>query len=122
MSPNDRFRINTPKASYETIDGETVIINLDNGNYYSLIGVGSDIWRFIENGATVDNIIEVINHQYEGSRADVEDKINKFIAELLEEGLVVNDNRGKKSEGMSEINSLIRTGLSEKRLFLRPRF
>ena len=38
MDTNGRLRINTPKIVHETIDGETVILNLDNGNYYSLVG------------------------------------------------------------------------------------
>jgi hypothetical protein len=40
---NQRFRVNTPTVTHETIDGEAVIINLDSGNYYSLIEVGSFI-------------------------------------------------------------------------------
>ena len=43
MSTNTHFKINTPKIVHETIDGETVILNLDNGNYYSLAGIGADI-------------------------------------------------------------------------------
>ncbi|MER3447566.1 MAG: pyrroloquinoline quinone biosynthesis protein PqqD [Candidatus Dadabacteria bacterium] len=111
MSPNDRFRINSPKISHETIDGETVIINLDNGNYYSLIGVGADVWRFIEIGATIGDIIAIIKHQYVGAHVDIENDINRFISELQEEGLVVDD-KGRSSEG---INGLIETGLSEKK-------
>ena len=31
--------MNTPTVTHETIDGEAVIINLDSGNYYSLVDV-----------------------------------------------------------------------------------
>ncbi len=112
MSPNDRFRINTPKTSHETIDGETVIINLDSGNYYSLIGVGADVWRFIESGATVGEIIEVINHQYEG--AHIENDINRFIAELQEEDLIVHD-KERRPESNGEINTQIEIETGKKR-------
>jgi len=112
MGSNSSYRINTPKISHETIDGETVIINLDNGNYYSLIGVGGDIWRFIESGATVGGIIEVINHQYEC--AHIENDINRFIAELQEEGLVVHD-KEKRSEGIGGVNTHIEIETGKKR-------
>jgi hypothetical protein len=112
MNPNDLFRINIPKISHETIDGETVIINLDSGNYYSLIGVGADIWRFIESGVTVSDIIEVINHQYEG--AHLENDINRFIAELQEEGLVVQD-KEMRPENKGGIDIRIETKPDEKR-------
>ena len=45
---NQRFRVNTPNVTHETIDGEAVIINLDSGNYYSLVEVGSFIWGLLE--------------------------------------------------------------------------
>ena len=45
---NQRFRVNTPTVTHETIDGEAVIINLDSGNYYSLVEVGSFIWGLVE--------------------------------------------------------------------------
>ena len=52
------FRINSPKVIHETIDGETVIVNLDSGNYYSLDDIGADIWDSIGKGVPVDHIID----------------------------------------------------------------
>ena len=48
------LRINSPNIVHETIDGETIILNMDNGNYYSLIETGVDIWGFIEKGVAED--------------------------------------------------------------------
>jgi hypothetical protein len=81
MNRNDRIRINGPKIVHEAIDGETVILNLDNGNYYSLVGVGADIWGFIEQIAC----------GYESDGEDIEVAVNEFITELLKEGLAVTD-------------------------------
>ena len=106
MSSNNHFRINTPKITHETIDGETVIINLDNGTYYSLVGVGAEIWGLIESGAAVDNIIEAINHRYEGDRLDIECGVNKLVAEFQQEGLVVPEN-GKKPENFELIKTQV---------------
>jgi hypothetical protein len=92
MSSGNHFRINTPKVTHETIDGETVIINLDNGTYYSLVGVGAEIWGFMESGAAVDNIIEAINQRYNGTQVDIESGVNKLFSELEQEGLVVPGN------------------------------
>ena len=47
MDKSLHFRINNPKVIHETIDGETVIVNLDSGNYYSLDATGADIWEYM---------------------------------------------------------------------------
>lgn len=91
MDTNGRLRINTPKIVHETIDGETVILNLDNGNYYSLVGVGGHIWGFIESGAPVNDIIKKVKSDYKNNGVDIETSVNKFISELRQEGLTVPD-------------------------------
>ena len=40
----DRLKINEPTIVHENIDGETVILNLDSGNYYSVVDAGARIW------------------------------------------------------------------------------
>ena len=39
---------------HETIDGETVVINLATGNYYSIEGSGADLWSRLLAGETAD--------------------------------------------------------------------
>jgi hypothetical protein len=91
MKNNGRLRVNTPKVVHETIEGETVILNLDNGNYYSLSGVGGHIWGFIESGASVNDIIGKVKSDYKNNGVDIVDTVNKFVSELHQEGLVVPD-------------------------------
>lgn len=108
MSSKNHFRINTPKITHETIDSETIIIDLDNGSYYSLVEVGAEIWGLIESGAAVDDIIEAINHGYEGDRVDIECGVNNLVAELQQEGLVVPGD-GKESENFEMIKTQVGT-------------
>jgi len=89
MNKNGGIRINIPKVVHETIDGETVILNLDNGNYYSLIGTGAHIWDNVEKGATINDIIERLHRDYEAGNEDIEKEVNKFLSELMEENLTV---------------------------------
>ncbi len=94
MDTNGRLRINTPKIVHETIDGETVILNLDNGNYYSLVGIGAQIWGFIENGAPEHEIIDKVKCAYKNNGTDIDAAVNKFVSELRQEGLTVPDIAG----------------------------
>lgn len=93
----EMYTIRTPQISHETIDGETVIINLDNGNYYSMDGIGADIWNLISEGASKDSIINVIDNNFQVERKDFEIKLNSLIDQLLDEGLIKKNNEGKNT-------------------------
>lgn len=95
MNTNSCIRINIPKIVHETIDGETVILNLDKGDYYSLDGIGAAIWGFMENDSNIESIIEKISNNYQGNRGNIKVAINNFVSELMREGIVVPDNENK---------------------------
>ena len=86
---NQRFRVNTPTVTHETIDGEAVIINLDSGNYYSLVDVGSFIWGLIEKGASASEVQNVILQTYQGDATDVDRGVQELLAQLQQENLIV---------------------------------
>ena len=117
MNTNSRIKINVPKIVHETIDGETVILNLDKGNYYSLVGMGVNIWGFIEKDTTMGSIIEKISNNYQGERGDIDVAINKFVSELMHEGLVVSDNESNPENDESS-HVQFKTGLKKnKKIF-----
>ena len=86
---NQRFRVNTPTVTHETIDGEAVIINLDSGNYYSLVDVGSFVWGLIEKGASASEVRNVVLQSYQGNDADVDRGVQELLAQLQQENLIV---------------------------------
>lgn len=82
-------RINSPKVIHETIEGETVLVNLDSGNYYSLDGVGAGVWGLLEQGVHVEGIIEWVAGRYTGNRDEIKKAIYELINELQREQLIV---------------------------------
>ena len=50
--------VTNPQAMHETIDGETIVIDLATGTYYSLRGSGPTIWNAVAAGASTETIIE----------------------------------------------------------------
>ena len=95
MDSSTRFRIRTPQVISEYFDNEVVIINFDNGNYYSLEKVGADIWGLIKNGANLGRIIRGLTRQYEGGTEKIEKAVCVFMDELTRENLIVPDPIGK---------------------------
>jgi hypothetical protein len=86
---NQRFRVNTPTVTHETIDGEAVIINLDSGNYYSLVDVGSFIWGVVERGASASEVQNLVLETYQGSAMDIDQGVQELLAQLQQEDLIV---------------------------------
>jgi hypothetical protein len=82
------FSINRPDVVHETIDGETVIVNLENGVYYSLRKSGVDVWNLIETGANLDELTSGLLERYEGSPELVRKSITELLVALQQEGLV----------------------------------
>jgi len=120
MTSSVCFRVNNPNVIQEIIDGEVVIINLDNGNYYSLANVGADIWSLIESGAAVSEVVDRIRQRYEGDHVDIEDAVNRFVAELQRQALIV-PTGAKEPEDIKGPDMQVETGADTVRpLFEAP--
>lgn len=91
MQPFTRFKINEPKVIQETIEGESVIVNLASGNYFSVDKVGAEIWENIEKGRSVGEILDHIFRLYNGDPDSIENSVKQLIDELIKEELVVPD-------------------------------
>ena len=83
------FKLNGPNVVHETIDGETVVINLDSGNYYSLQLAGAEIWDLIVRGATVGQINQYIGLRYDGASESIEQGVSDLVSELQRQELIV---------------------------------
>ena len=86
---NQRFRVNTPTVTHETIDGEAVIINLDSGNYYSLVDVGSFIWGLVDQGASASDLQNLVLQNYQGNAIEVDRGVQALLDQLQQENLIV---------------------------------
>ena len=86
--PDAVFEVNEPMVISETIDGETVIINLIKGSYYSLKDSGAAIWSGILRSAPMADIAQMIHSMFDVGEADVEIEIGGLIDRLVEEDLV----------------------------------
>lgn len=115
MTSSVSFRVNSPKVIQETIDGEVVIVNLDNGNYYSLDNVGADIWSLIESGAAVSEVVDRITHRYEGNHADIENAVSQFVAALQQEALIDPDG-AKEPKSIKGLDMQVEAGADTERL------
>ncbi len=64
-----RFQLNSPRVISETIQGETIIIHLGTGVYYSLRGSGAEIWDMLAAGADEQQVLAQLVARYDAAPA-----------------------------------------------------
>lgn len=90
MESKKLYQINRSNVVYEIFDNEVVIINLDNGNYYSYDGVGVEIWNHLTSEITLDGISQSLTNIYSSIQLDdLKTIINKSVADLEKENLLI---------------------------------
>ena len=87
VSRSVQSTLNAEDIVHETLDGEVVIVNLRNGRYYSLADVGAAFWEQIVAGSQVSQLVAFARSRYADS-GEIESETDKFVKELVEEGLV----------------------------------
>jgi hypothetical protein len=77
-----------PQAIHETIDGETIIIDLATGTYFSLLGAAPTIWNALAEGASTDEIVAQLGSVYEPNGTDLSAAVEEFLRTLEGEQLI----------------------------------
>lgn len=83
------YKINQPKVINEVIEGETIIIDLESGHYYSLDSLGTEVWERLENSKPVKQIVSEFTSRFMSNGETIEKGVQAFIDRLLDESLIV---------------------------------
>jgi hypothetical protein len=83
------LRVNTPHVVHETIDGEAILIHLVTGTYYSLDGVGAELWGALATGADQELLLAAARDRYDAEPVEVSNAVAELARRLLGEGLLV---------------------------------
>ena len=87
MLPENAF-IMSEQVNWRDIKGETVVLNIESGVFYTLNEVGRTIWEMVVDGQTLEAITHQLSKKFEVSpdttRADTE----KFLQRLMDEGIL----------------------------------
>jgi hypothetical protein len=86
--PGGQLRINAPHVVHETIDGETILIHLGTGAYYSLEGVGAHVWGLAVAVGDEREIVADVQSRYDADPQLVAGGVESLLRRLLEEELL----------------------------------
>ena len=70
------------------LNGETVLMSVQNGKYYGMDAIGSRIWALIEQPRSLLNVCEILLGEFDVDRERCERDVLKFINKLAKDNLV----------------------------------
>lgn len=70
------------------MDGDTVMMSIERGEYYGIGGIGTRVWNLLEKPLTIEEIIQDICSEYEVPEATCQADVFGFISELAKNDLI----------------------------------
>ena len=78
----------SPKQVNTDLDGDTIIMNIDNGVYFSLDDISTKIWDLISEPNSISQVCEKLIKTYDVSMEQCEKQVIAFFNDLSKEGLL----------------------------------
>lgn len=82
------YSIDKDKVFWRKVEGETVVLNIDTGFYYTLDEVGSVIWDMILSSQDLDRIATKIANEYDIDDITAKRDMQAFLKNLKKEDLI----------------------------------
>lgn len=70
------------------MDGETVMMSIERGEYYGIGGVGTRVWELLAQPTSIAEIIRSICAEYEVDEAACRADMQAFVEKLVQNGLI----------------------------------
>jgi len=83
------YEIDKDNVTHRIIDQEAVILNLDNGYYYSLNEVGTIIWESINRKMSLSEILCFLEEKYHLPKENLKKDLLELVKDLEKEKLII---------------------------------
>ena len=70
------------------VNGEIVMMSIQQGQYFGLDDIGSDIWKRIEPPCSFAALIDGLAHDYEADRATITADVHSLLLRMAEQDVV----------------------------------
>jgi hypothetical protein len=70
------------------LDGEIVMMSVENGEYYGLDEIGTRIWQLMEHPIVIENLINCLTNEFEVEREECEEDTLEFLEDLFSRNLI----------------------------------
>ena len=77
-----------PDVLSQEVSGETVLLDLNNENYFGLNEVGTRIWQLLKEQNNLEKIFDTLLDEYEVDEKKLRKDFDEIINQLKETGLI----------------------------------
>jgi Coenzyme PQQ synthesis protein D (PqqD) len=78
----------SPSVVTAEVDGEIVMMSIEQGRYFGLDDIGSDIWKRIEPPCSFAALIDGLVADYEADRATIAADVQTLLDRMVEQNVV----------------------------------
>jgi hypothetical protein len=86
--PAKTYLIRSKNVAWKVLDGESVVLNLDSGVYFTLNTTGTAVWERIDGATSLEEIGRGLWEQFEITVEQARRDLLELTQTLLDEGLV----------------------------------
>lgn len=83
-----RYTLNSPNVISEVLDGESIILNMVSGKYYSIKDSGLYIWQATLSGCTRQEMASALAKKFPSNLLEIEREVGSLVDRFVEEELV----------------------------------
>ena len=81
--------VKAPDVLLQDLEGEAVLLNLKNGQYYGLDENSFNMYKILTSSSSVQAAYEALVREYEVAPERLRADLDQFLSHLIENGLVV---------------------------------
>ena len=78
-----------PDLLMNTVNGETVMMSIERGNYYGMNATGNLIWSLLESEKTAGELADFLKNKFSLSDETVQKEVYPFLEQLVAEKIVI---------------------------------
>jgi hypothetical protein len=70
------------------VQGDNIVLHLDQGQYYGLNRVAAHVWELLQKGATIEELVNSTTERFEVAAQDCERDLRQLLSELMQYQLI----------------------------------
>ena len=70
------------------MDGEKVMLSIQNGKYYNLGEMGGEIWGLMKEPISIQSLVHSLQSIYDINQTNCEEQVTAFLTQLKDERLI----------------------------------
>src|SRR5580704_18683471 len=78
----------SPSVITAEVDGEVVMMSIEQGQYFGLDDIGSDIWKRLDAPCAFADLIDRLAADYDADRANIADDVRALLERMAERDVV----------------------------------